>query len=181
MKTKLLVVAMGCLSIAAVAQQTEKKNDVPVSHEVKSPRDLATGQASGRKMNQKPEEGSTSANTTRETGGKKTMAHDDWNAQTTANSGDPHVTNASAAGTQTAVRESPSKASIGRTEVRESPSRPSTGQPGKVATDLDGDGTPDKTASGGSVKSPRDSSTGQASGKRQQGTAKEQMEKNPRN
>ena len=200
--TKFWVAALACLSMTAAAQQSDKKNERPTKQQVQSPRDVASGQASGRKMNQQTGEGAASPNSARETGsgmatGRKTMAHDDWHAQKPAVGGEPRVQEVSASGNdQTEVRESPSKASLGKTEVRESPtkastgktemrespSRPSMGRPSQVATgDLDGDGRADKTASKDSVKSPRDLATGQASGKRQHGTAKEQLEKTPRN
>lgn len=196
MKTKFLVAAVACLTMVAGAQQSEKKNDQPIKQQVTAPRDLATGQASGRKVNQKADEGAASQDSAREAGtgmatGKKTMAHDDWQSQKTAVSGDPHVQQVSASDNgQSELRESPSKASLGKTEVRESPSKPSSGgttmvreSPSKAslgktsvaAGDVDGDGRAD------GVKSPRDAATGQASGKRQHGTAKDQMEKNPRN
>lgn len=57
---------------------------------------------------------------------------------------------------ETAVRESPSKASLGKTSVR------------VAAGDVNGDGKADVAASS-SVKSPRDAATGQASGKRTPG------------
>lgn len=203
MKTKFLVAALACLSMVAGAQQSDEKKDPATKSEVKSPRDHATGQASGRRMNQAAENDAASSNTARETAsgmatGRKTMAHDDWQSQKTAISGDPHVQEVSASGNgQSELRESPSKASTGKTEVRESPSKPSSGgttmvreSPSKaslgktsvVAGDLDGDGRADKTAaSSDGVKSPRDIATGQASGKRQHKPMKEQMEKSPRN
>jgi hypothetical protein len=76
---------------------------------------------------------------------------------------------------KTQLRESPSKASLGK---RESPTKRADGV---VAADLDGDGTADKAPIGSqssgsgagvainnshsNIKSPRDSATGQASGK----------------
>lgn len=201
MKTKVLVAAVACLSLMAGAQQADKKKDQAVKSEVKSPRDLATGQASGRKTNQKTDDGASSSDTAREASsgmatGKKTMAQDDWHAQaTTKTSGDPHVQNVAATPDDaTAVRESPSKASLGvresptkastgKTEVRESPSKASLGKTSVATGDLDGDGRADKAAASDGVKSPRDVATGQASGKRQHGAVnvKEQTEKSPRN
>jgi len=143
MKARILVAALACLSVTAAAQ-SEKKTDQTASHEIKSPRDLASGQATGRKANQADQQSSQPA-TARETGsgmatGKKTEV-----------SGDPHVQEVSNNGDQTAVRESPTKASQT-----------------KVATgDVDGDGKMDRTSSSSEVKAPRDAATGQASGKRQ--------------
>jgi hypothetical protein len=53
MKSKILVFGFACLSVVAVAQSNEKQskekqNQPPAA--VKSPRDIATGQASGRAM-----------------------------------------------------------------------------------------------------------------------------------
>lgn len=118
MNKKILVVGLACLSAVGVAQSdgSQQKSASPAasSQQVTSPRDAATGQASGKRMH-KP----------------MTVTSED----------------------ATAVRESPSKASIGKTSVR------------VAAGDVDGDGRPDVAASS-SVKSPRDAATGQASGKR---------------
>jgi hypothetical protein len=147
MKNKILIAALACLSVAAVAQQSASEQKPASTTSAAAPRDAATGKATG-----------------------KTMAHDDWHANQA-----------------TSVRESPSKGSLG---VRESPSKasvmvresPSKQSLGVSAGDVNGDGMPDKTASGHSngsgqnaainnshsnIKSPRDSASGQASGKRQ--------------
>ena len=58
MNTKLLIAGFASLSLFAAAQtqsDADKKQQPAVTHEVKSPRDLAWGQASGRKLNQKAE------------------------------------------------------------------------------------------------------------------------------
>jgi hypothetical protein len=203
MRTKILVAGFACLSVWAVAQQQSgnKQEQPSKASTVKSPRDIATGQASGRRLNQKAEEQAADPNATaREVStGKatgKTTAHDDWHAQSAVASGEPHVKNVSSSDDPAAVRESPTKASSGLREsptkassglresptpassdVRESPSKGSLGvreSPSKQTTqvsagDVDGDGKADKTASPSSVQSPRDSSTGMASGKRQHG------------
>jgi len=163
MRTRILVAALACLSVAAAAQQSDKKNDQPTNHEVKSPRDMATGQASGRRMNH-TSESDASAGAARETGSGMATG------KRTATSGDPHMKNVSTGdvtGDQTEVRESPSRASTG---LRESPTRASTGK--TAVADVDGDGKMDKTAATDGVKSPRDAATGQASGKRQHGVVK---------
>jgi hypothetical protein len=192
MRTKILVAGFACLSVWAVAQQQSgnKQEQPSKASTVKSPRDIATGQASGRRLNQKAEEQAADPNATaREVStGKatgKTTAHDDWHAQSAVASGEPHVKNVSSSDDPAAVRESPTQASSGLREsptpassdVRESPSKGSLGvreSPSKQTTqvsagDVDGDGKADKTASPSSVQSPRDSSTGMASGKRQHG------------
>ena len=120
MKTSILVVGLACLSSMAVAQSdgSQQKSATPSSNspQVTSPRDVATGQASGKRMH-KP---------------------------LTVNTQD-----------ETAVRESPSKASLGKTSVR------------VAAGDVNGDGKADAaaTAPSSNTKSPRDQATGQASGK----------------
>jgi hypothetical protein len=180
----------------AVAQQSGTKQE-PAKSDVKSPRDVATGQASGKQMHQPAASQSDAmareASTGKATG--KTMAQDDWHARSAATSGDPHVkavssTTEEAAGvrespSKASLRESPTKASTGRTtevssddasgvrespskaSLRESPSKASTGSTRVATGDVNGDGKADKTAGQSSVQSPRDSSTGMASGKRQ--------------
>jgi hypothetical protein len=159
MKTKILVAALACLSIVAVAQQSNsEQKQSPKTGQVTSAREAATGKATG-----------------------KTMAQDDWHQQNKASS-DAQLKNVSSPTTSTddaaAVRESPTKASTG---LRESPTKASTGlreSPSKQtvrvsAGDVDGDGAADKAAaisSQGNVQSPRDAATGQASGKRQHGS-----------
>jgi hypothetical protein len=121
MNKNILVVGLSCLSAVAVAQSegTQQKSTTPTpnSQQVTSPRDVATGQASGKRMH-KP-------------------------------------LTVTAAQDETALRESPSKASLGKTSVR------------VAAGDVNGDGKADvaPSASSSNTKSPRDLATGQASGK----------------
>jgi hypothetical protein len=128
MNRKILLVGLACLSAVAVAQSdgSQQKSatpgSTPSSQQVTSPRDVATGQASGKRMH-KP----------------VTVTSDDQ-----------------------ALRESPSKSSLGKTSVR------------VAAGDVNGDGKADVApAASSDVKSPRDLATGQASGKRQASTANE--------
>jgi hypothetical protein len=172
MKTKILVAALVCLSVVAVAQQSGSGQPSKPSQDTAA-REAATGKATG-----------------------KTTAHDDWQAQTAVGAGGgPHVKAVSATDAKgneaTAIRESPSK---GSTNLRESPSKQSLGKTSAVdapadrespskgslvresptrqqvvqvsAGDVNGDGKA-KQSSQSDVKSPRDISTGQASGKRQ--------------
>ncbi|MBZ5689419.1 MAG: FG-GAP repeat protein [Acidobacteriia bacterium] len=116
MNRKILLVGLACLSAVAVAQSdgSQQKSATPSSQQVTSPRDVATGQASGKRMH-KP----------------VTVTSDDQ-----------------------ALRESPSKASLGKTSGR------------VAAGDVNGDGKADVApAASSDVKSPRDLATGQASGK----------------
>lgn len=69
--------------------------------------------------------------------------------KTTGTTASGQTGQASTAGSPSMVRESPSKASLGKTSVRESPTLASTG-----------------TANTSAIQSPRDVATGQASGKR---------------
>ena len=120
MKTSILVVGLACLSAVAVAQSdgSQQKSSAPSSNspQVTSPRDQATGQASGKRMH-KPMPVTTQD--------------------------------------ETALRESPSKASLGKTNVR------------VAGGDVNGDGKADvaATAPNSNTKSPREAATGQASGK----------------
>ncbi len=126
MNRKILLAGLACLSAVAVAQsdgsqqKSATPSTAPSSQQVTSPRDVATGQASGKRMH-KP----------------LTVTAEDQ-----------------------AARESPSKSSLGKTSVR------------VAAGDVNGDGKADVApAASSDVKSPRDLATGQASGKRQAGSA----------
>ena len=119
MNKNILIVGLACLSAVAVAQSDgsqQKSATSSNSQQVTSPRDQATGQATGKRMH-KP----------------LTVTTQD----------------------ETAVRESPSKASLGKTTTR------------VAAGDVNGDGKADvaATAPNSNTKSPRDAATGQASGK----------------
>ena len=123
MNRKILLVGLACLSAVAVAQsdgsqqKSATPSATPSSQQATSPQDVATGQASGKRMH-KP----------------VTVTSDDQ-----------------------ALRESPSKSSLGKTSVR------------VAAGDVNGDGRADVApATSSDVKSPRDLATGQASGKRTQ-------------
>jgi len=52
MTNRILIVGLACLSAVAVAQSdgSQQKTASPSQHEVTSPRDAATGQASGKRM-----------------------------------------------------------------------------------------------------------------------------------
>lgn len=156
MNNKILIVgALACLSAVAVAQSDKSsdktKDQAPVAGQVVSPRDVATGQASGKRMH-KPvtitSDDSTSKVTPTATSGKP-MASDDWHAAA-AKSSDPKSGNSD-----------PSRVAAGDVN-------------GDGVADANaknsGHATEQKTASGASssgVTAPRDLATGHASGKRQ--------------
>ena len=89
MKSKILVLGFACLSLVAVAQSNEKqskeKQNQPAAA-VKSPRDVATGQASGRAMSDQKvvhrDLAARDAQSGKATG--KKMAQDDWHQQRVA-------------------------------------------------------------------------------------------------
>ena len=88
MKSKILVLGFACLSLVAVAQSNEKqskeKQNQPAA--VKSPRDIATGQASGKAMSDQKvvhrDLAARDAQSGKATG--KKMAQDDWHQQRVA-------------------------------------------------------------------------------------------------
>lgn len=165
MNNKILIAASVGLSLFAAAQsQTDKQKPKPSTTQTQNPRDLATGQASGRSMDQKAKDGivhrdlaARDVATGRATG--KTAAQDDWHQQNAVSTGTP-------AGVKPVSSSSDTKAQ----------SRVATG-------DVNGDGASDVAASKNSahateaaasttnspskVQNPRDVATGQASGKRQ--------------
>jgi len=149
MNNKILVVGLACLSVAAAAQSNEKREQPSSSSTVVSPRDTASGQASGKRMH-KPmpirkeyDAAGREASTGKATG--KTMAQDDWQAtsRSTAPESKPK-------GTRVAVGDldGDGKADVAATQNGQAQEQ-------------------NATNSRSDVKSPRDIATGQASGKRQ--------------
>ena len=158
MNNKILIAASIGLSLFAAAQsQTDKQKPKPSTTETQSPRDLASGQASGRSMDQKTKDGGIVHRdvaardiATGQASGKKT-AQDDWHQQSAAKP-------------------------VSSTSETKATSRVAVG-------DVNGDGAADVAASKNSahaseslstngtspakVQAPRDAATGQASGKRQ--------------
>ena len=155
MNTKILVVGFASLTLFAAAQsQSNDKKDAPkATTAVKSPRDLASGQASGRTA---ASEGVVHRDlaardaATGQASGKKT-AQDDWNQQkAAAPANSPGVKGVSAADMDADSKADRSK---GYNVKSQSSARVAAG-------DVNGDGVE-------AVKAPRDSSTGMATGKRQ--------------
>jgi|GEM_PF-2663745 len=174
MNSKILVVGFACLSVVAVAQSSGSKDQAPKTSQVSTPRDAASGQASGKRSNKAENSTAPAVATPRDAQsgmatGKKT-AHDDWHPSVTSSDqgANSRVTKGDVNGD-------------GRAEVTASPSSGSS-QTRVSAADLDGDGKADAAAapqnsghvqnavinnSHSNIKSPRDVSTGQSSGKRQ--------------
>ncbi len=140
MKSKILVLGFACLSLVAVAQTNEKQSKEKQNQAaaaVKSPRDVATGQASGKvALEQKGvvhrDLAARDAQSGKATG--KKMAQDDWHQQRVA-VGDVN--------------------GDGKADVTASSSAQGSGQNAAVNT------------SHSNIKNQRDMATGQASGKRQ--------------
>lgn len=148
MKSKILLVGFACLSLVAVAQEQSSS-----AREAKAARDVASGQASGKQASthevKSPRDAATGQASGRRTNQK---------AGETANDG-------------AASREASTGKATGRQGVRVS------------VGDVDGDGKADVAATENSsdatkpdsgaktipvsIKTPRDSATGQATGKRQ--------------
>ena len=154
MKNKILIAASVGLSLFATAQsQTDKQKPKPAPTQTQSRRDLASGQASGRRTGQQGKDGGVVHRdlaardvATGQASGKKT-AQDDWQQQSAAK--------------PASDTKAPSSVAVG---------------------DVNGDGTADvaasknsahatealtTTASPSKVQAPHDVATGHASGKRQ--------------
>ena len=157
MNNKILIAASIGLSLFAAAQsQTDKQKPKPSTTQSQSPRDLASGQSSGRSVDQKAKDGGIVHRdlaardiATGQSSGKKT-AQDDWHQQSAAKP----------------------VSSVSETKAT---SRVAVG-------DVNGDGTADVAASKNSahatetaasptgsprVSAPRDAATGHTTGKRQ--------------
>ena len=149
MNNKILVVGFACLSVVAAAQSNEKKEQPSSSSTVVSPRDAASGQASGKRMH-KPmtiqkeyDAAGREASTGKATG--KTMAQDDWQATSVSSAPEskPKSTRVAAGDLN----------GDGKADVAATQNGQAQGQ--------------NAANSRSDVKSPRDLATGQASGKRQ--------------
>ncbi len=160
MNKKILIAGLACWSALAVAQTGGSKDQSAGTAKDQHPRDVATGQASGkrqyqpiiiRKVVEDDPNAARDAQSPKATG--KTTAQDDWHAT---------------AKTSTTV--SPADVNQDGAAVRESPatSHPK-GVQARVATgDVNGDGKADAAInnSHSNIKNGRDLATGQASGKR---------------
>jgi hypothetical protein len=158
MTNKILVVGFVCLSLAAVAQSNDDKKQAPSSTEVASPRDAASGQASGKRMH-KPvtvtaEVGVDATSKDAAKPAKKTAA-DDWQAQAKS----PKSTSV-----PTVKRVATGDVNgDGKADAAAAPSGQASGQPTGQNSAINN--------SHSNVKSPRDVATGQANGKRAQSPA----------
>ena len=159
MNNKFLIAASVCLSFFAAAQsQTDQQKPKPSTTQVQNPRDVASGQASGRLEQKNIVHRDLAARdaASGQASGKK-MAQDDWSQKSAASAGGQ-------AGVKPVSSSSDTKAT---TRV--------------AAGDVNGDGVADAAASKNSahateslkasspakVQAPRDIATGQASGRRQ--------------
>lgn len=146
MKKTIFAIGIVCATMMAAAQSNARQDSSAQVTGVASPRDVATGQASGKRMHKPmtvnesteglPKQnivhrdlaareaatgmatGRASVQTARETGSGmatgKTMAADDWNAQQTTA---PAASDDTGSQPAAKLRESPSKASLGKTSV----------------------------------------------------------------
>jgi hypothetical protein len=187
MNKKILIAGFACVSMIAVAQSSgNKEQSASASKDVK-PRDVATGQASGKIVN-KPAGSQAALNSsdqvtaprdmaTGQASGKRQYApviirkvtDDDPNAAREAQS--PKATGKTMAQddwhTATKTSVSPADVNQNGAAVRESPSLPSKGQTRVATGDVNGDGKADAAInnSHSNIKNGRDAATGQASGK----------------
>jgi hypothetical protein len=149
MKTKILVLGFACLSLVAVAQSDKKQAPDSKSHEVQSPRDAASGQATGKSMNSqaKPAVATAREASTGMATGKA------------AKPGEAQVVSVAASSDQ-----KPPKG-----QVRVSVGDVNGDGVPDAATQTPGQGTGQNSAinnSHSNIKNTRDAATGQASGKR---------------
>lgn len=150
MSNKILIVGvLACLSAVAVAQSDQSNEKATAQNQVATPRDAASGQASGKRMH-KPmtvtAEAGREASTGKATG--KT-ANDDWQTPV-AKSSQPKTT------------QGQSRVAVGDVN--------GDGKADMAAPKNPGQATAQNAAASSTssdVKSPRDISTGQMSGKRQ--------------
>ena len=158
MKKKILIAGFACFSMIAVAQSSGNKDQSASTTKDVKPRDVATGQASGkrqyqpmiiRKVTEDDPNPAREAQSPKATG--KTTAQDDWHTATKTSN--------------TSV--SPADVNQNGAAVRESPSLPSKGQTRVATGDVNGDGKADAAINNShwNIKNGKDVATGQASGK----------------
>jgi hypothetical protein len=196
MNKKILIAGFACLSMIAVAQSSGNKDQSASATKDAKPRDIATGQASGKSVN-KPSGSQAVLNSsdqvtaprdmaTGQATGKRQyapmtirkVAEDDPNAAREAPS--PKATCNTTAQDDWQTPPKTSKTSVSPADVnqdgvavRESPSLPSKGQTRVATGDVNGDGKADAAInnSHSNIKNGKDLATGQASGKSTAGDA----------
>ena len=196
MKKKILIAGFACFSMIAVAQSSGNKDQSASTTKDVKPRDVATGQASGKTVN-KPAGSPAVLNSSDQVTAPRDMAtgqasgkrqyqpmiirkvtEDDPNAAREAQS--PKATGKTTAqddwhtATKTSnTSVSPADVNQNGAAVRESPSLPSKGQTRVATGDVDGDGKADAAInnSHSNIKNGTDVATGQASGKSTTGDA----------
>jgi hypothetical protein len=200
MKKTLLIAGVAGLSLFAAAQtqsNADKKQQPAATHDVKSPRDLATGQASGRTMNSQTEskgvihrdlaareassgQASGKAAVVDQSGPKLQVVSGDVDGDGAA---DGKIRPQYDVKNQTKARVAAGDVNgDGESKTKATYDVKSQNKARVAAGDVNGDGV-DASAQAGAdgsakheVKSPRDIATGQASGKRQHAPVKIQME-----
>ena len=196
MKKKILIAGFACFSMIAVAQSSGNKDQSASTTKDVKPRDVATGQASGKTVN-KPAGSPAVLNSsdqvtaprdmaTGQASGKRQYApitirkvtEDDPNTAREAQS--PKATGKTSAqedwhATSKTGNTSVSPADVNQdgAAVRESPTLPSKGQTRVATGDVNGDGKADAAInnSHSNIKNGKDVATGQASGKSTTGDA----------
>jgi hypothetical protein len=200
MNKKILIAGFACLSMIAVAQSNGNKDQSASTTKDVKPRDVATGQASGKSVN-KPAGSPAVLNSSDQVTAPRDMAtgqasgkrqyqpiiirkvtEDDPNAAREAQS--PKATGKTTAQDDWHATNKTSNASVSPADVnqngaavRESPTLPSKGQTRVATGDVNGDGKADAAInnSHSNIKNGKDVATGQASGKstaaKQVGTA----------
>jgi hypothetical protein len=190
MNKKILIAGFACLSMIAVAQSSGNKDQSASATKDVKPRDVATGQASGKSVN-RPAGSPVVPNSsdrvtaprdmaTGQASGKRQyqpmiirkVTEDDPNAAREAQS--PKATGKTSAQDDWHATSKTSNTSVSPADVnqdgvavRESPTLPSKGQTRVATGDVNGDGKADAAInnSHSNIKNGKDVATGQASGK----------------
>ena len=190
MNKKILIAGFACLSMIAVAQSSGSKDQSASATKDVKPRDVATGQASGKSVN-KPAGSPAVLNSSDQVTAPRDMAtgqasgkrqyqpiiirkvtEDDPNAAREAQS--PKATGKTTAQDDWHATSKTSNTSVSPADVnqdgaavRESPTLPSKGQTRVATGDVNGDGKADVAInnSHSNIKNGKDVATGQASGK----------------
>lgn len=170
MKKTVLIAGFACFSLIATAQSNQNNGQATSARDAK-PRDIATGQASGKRQHQPmtirkaTDDSSVSAREVQSGLATGRIAPTNQGVDARISSSQPTITENKKTMSPNGQTDASASASQGAA-VRESPTLPGKGKTQITAADLDADGKADVSVQH-DVKSPRDNSTGVPTGKRQ--------------
>ncbi len=163
MNKKILIAGFACLSMIAVAQSSGNKDQSASTTKDVKPRDVATGQASGKTVN-KPAGSPAVLNSSDQVTAPRDMATGQASGKRQYQ---PMIIRKVTEDDPNAAREAQSPKATGKTTAQDDWHMPSKGQTRVATGDVNGDGKADAAINNShwNIKNGKDVATGQASGK----------------